>query len=163
MPTELTRGEKFIEFIKNTEYAKAFTGLYEGIPCFNEDELFNYTDVKRWWNEISEKTAEDDQRAKADKGKPKLSRVPSQIIWDIAEVREYAHSKYGDGADEWDQVEAQRYIDAMYRHFLAFVENPCGNDRESGLPHLWHLECNAAFLSVLLYDGLQKDAPAERK
>ena len=44
-------------------------------------------------------------------------------------------------------MEAQRYVDAMFRHLLAFVADPDGRDEESGLPHLWHLECNAAFLS----------------
>ena len=32
-----------------------------------------------------------DQTAKADAGKARLSLVPTQIIWDIAEVREYGN------------------------------------------------------------------------
>lgn len=86
------------------------------------------------------------QEAKADAGKPRLSLVPTQIIYDIARVREYGDKKYG-STDNWKTVEAQRYVDAMFRHLLAFVANPDGRDEESGLPHLWHLECNAAFLS----------------
>ena len=44
------------------------------------------------------------------------------------------------------QLEAQRYRDAMYRHMLAYLDDPKGVDEESGLPHLWHLACNVAFL-----------------
>ena len=36
----------------------------------------------------------DNQTAKADAGKPKLTLVPRQIIYDIAEVREYGNKKY---------------------------------------------------------------------
>lgn len=89
------------------------------------------------------------QEAKADAGKPRLSLVPTQIIYDIARVREYGDKKYG-STDNWKTVEAQRYVDAMYRHFLCFVEDPLSVDEESGLPHLWHLECNAAFLSEMM-------------
>lgn len=116
----------------------------------SETNIFNANLVDK----IIKGPAEDDQRAKADKGKLRLTLVPTQIIWDIAEVREYAHKKYGDGADEWAKVNARRYVEAMYRHFLKFIEDPLGNDEESGLPHLWHIECNAAFLSELYKDAL---------
>jgi hypothetical protein len=89
------------------------------------------------------------QEAKADAGKPGLSLVPIQIFYDIARVREYGDKKYG-STDNWKTVEMQRYVDAMFRHLLAFVADPDGRDEESGLPHLWHLECNAAFLSEMM-------------
>lgn len=83
--------------------------------------------------------------AKADTGKPRISLVPTQIIRDIATVREYGNKKYGD-PNNWRKVEEQRYIDALLRHTLAFWENPNGVDEESGLPHLSHIACNVAFL-----------------
>lgn len=89
------------------------------------------------------------QSIKADSGKPKVSLVPMQIVRDIAVIREYGVNKYGD-AENWRSVEIERYIDALGRHTLAFLENPTGVDEESGYPHLWHLECNAAFLSELM-------------
>lgn len=89
------------------------------------------------------------QEAKSDAGKPRLSLVPPQIIYDIARVREYGNQKYGD-PENWRTVEMERYVDAMFRHLLAFVADPDGRDEESGLPHLWHLECNAAFLSEMM-------------
>lgn len=87
----------------------------------------------------------DDQNAKADAGKPKLSMVPRQIIYDIAGVREYGNKKYGD-PDNWKTVEVQRYRDAAFRHFMSYLDDPQGTDEESGLPHLSHLACNIAFL-----------------
>lgn len=90
--------------------------------------------------------------AKADNGKPKLSLVPSAIIYDIAKVREYGTKKYHD-PENWRQVEPQRYRDAAYRHFLAYIDDPDGVDEESGLPHLAHLACNIAFLCQFKKEG----------
>ena len=85
------------------------------------------------------------QTAKADNGKPRLTLVPRRIIWDIAAIREYGNRKYHD-PENWRQVEPERYRDAAYRHFMAYLDDPGGVDEESGLPHLWHLACNIAFL-----------------
>ena len=90
-----------------------------------------------------------DQTAKADAGKARLSLVPTQIIWDIAEVREYGNRKYGD-PNNWRQVELDRYVDALYRHFLAFLRDQDSRDMESGIPHFKHMACNLAFICELL-------------
>ena len=89
-----------------------------------------------------------DQTAKQDAGKPKLSLVPTQIIRDIAEVREYGNRKYG-SMDNWKNVEKKRYIDAMYRHLLAYIDDPDGTDKESGIRHYKHIACNIAFICEL--------------
>ena len=89
---------------------------------------------------------QDSQSAKADAGKPRLSLVPSELIWDVAAIREYGTAKYGD-PENWRLVETQRFRDAAYRHFLRYLEDPYGVDEESGLPHLWHWLCNGAFLA----------------
>jgi len=86
------------------------------------------------------------QTIKADAGKPRLTLVPPQIIYDIAEVREYGNQKYGD-PENWRQVEPQRYRDAAFRHFLAYLKDPNSTDEESGISHLKHLACNIAFLT----------------
>jgi len=88
-----------------------------------------------------------DQKVKADLGKAKLSLVPTQIIFDIARIREYGNKKYPEGGpDNWKQVEPERYRDAAFRHLLAYIADPHGLDEESGMPHLWHLACNVGFL-----------------
>ena len=89
-----------------------------------------------------------DQSIKADAGKPRLSLVPRKIIWAIARVREYGSMKYA-SSENWKAVDIQRYRDAAYRHFMQYLDNPKGNDLESGLPHLYHLACNVAFLCEL--------------
>ena len=89
-----------------------------------------------------------DQSVKADSGKIRPTLVPSSLIRAVATVREYGTRKYGD-PENWRQVEPQRYRDALYRHLLAYLDDPNGKDEESGLPHLWHLACNAAFLIEL--------------
>lgn len=83
--------------------------------------------------------------AKADSGKPKLTLVPRKILTAIARIREYGCQKYGD-PENWKQVEPQRFRDAAFRHFVAYLDDPSGMDEESSLPHLWHLACNIAFL-----------------
>lgn len=96
------------------------------------------------------------QTAKADAGKPKLTLVPRQIIYDIAEVREYGNKKYGD-PENWKTVEIERYRDAAFRHFMAYLDNPQGVDEESGIEHLKHLACNIAFLC-----GMEEEARYKR-
>ena len=91
---------------------------------------------------------ETNQSIKADAGKPQLTLVPRQILFDIARVREYGTKKYGD-PENWKKVEIQRYRDAAFRNFMAYLDEPNGTDAESGLSHLSHLACNIAFLCEL--------------
>jgi len=88
------------------------------------------------------------QDIKADNGKPRVTLVPLQIIRDIARVREFGLQKYKE-KESWKSVEPERYRDALLRHCMLYIENPFGLDEESGLPHLWHLACNVAFLCEL--------------
>lgn len=85
-----------------------------------------------------------DQSAKADKGKLELSLVNPELVKAVAEVRMYGTEKYGD-SENWRKVKPKRYVDALYRHLLAYIE---GNevDEESGLSHLAHMACNISFL-----------------
>ena len=82
--------------------------------------------------------------AKSDAGKPRPTLVPVSLIEAVTAIREYGCRKYHD-PENWRRVEPQRYRDALYRHWLAYLKGEkC--DQESGLPHLWHMACNAAFL-----------------
>lgn len=122
----------------------------------HDQDAFN-EEFAKWQNEMGIKPdknklpwQESDQKAKADAGKPRLSLVPSAIVYAIARIREYGNSKYPEGGkNNWKRVEVDRYRDAAYRHMLAYIDDPTGVDRESGLPHLWHLACNVAFLCEL--------------
>ena len=90
------------------------------------------------------------QTIKADAGKPRLTLVPRRIVYDIAAVREYGINKYGE-KESWRSVEIDRYRDALMRHLFAYLDDPKGVDEESGLPHLWHVACNVAFLAEMEY------------
>lgn len=96
-----------------------------------------------------------DQTAKRDEGKLQLSLVPPQIIRDIAEVRMYGNKKYGD-PENWRTVEMNRYTDALFRHFLAFIEDPFSVDEESGIYHYKHMACNMAFISSMMNDSIEE-------
>lgn len=89
-----------------------------------------------------------DQTIKTDNGKIRPTLVPTEAIRAIAEVREYGVNKYGD-SENWKDVEPERYRDALCRHLLDYLDDPTSIDQESGLPHINHILCNAAFLSVL--------------
>lgn len=117
------------------------------------------------WNKTcdrinAEKIIETDPTNKADAGKARISLVPPQIVFDIAQVREYGNRKYGD-SENWKTVEPERYIDALGRHYFEMIKNPHGKDKESGIENYKHLACNAAFLCEMLKDEEKQDAPWE--
>lgn len=84
---------------------------------------------------------------KSDDGKPVLTLVPRGIIWAISYPRMYGLKKYPEtGEHGWKNLDIDRIRNAAYRHFMLYLDDPEGVDAESGLPHLWHLACNVAFL-----------------
>ena len=93
---------------------------------------------------VPEKNRTEDQNAKADDGKPRPSLVPVSLIEAVTQIREYGCQKYKD-PDNWKKVDPERYKNALYRHWLAYLSGE-KNDKESGRPHLWHMACNIAFL-----------------
>lgn len=93
---------------------------------------------------VTDINAGNKQEAKADSGKPRPTLVPASLVNAVTAVREFGCKKYHD-PDNWRRVEPQRYRDALYRHWLAYLGGEV-NDPESGLPHLHHMACNLAFL-----------------
>ena len=85
---------------------------------------------------------------KFDDNKPRLVLVPPELIEAVGKVRTYGVKKYGDSSS-WKQVEPYRYRAALMRHICRYLKEPDGVDDESGLPHLWHIACNVAFLIAL--------------
>jgi hypothetical protein len=55
--------------------------------------------------------------------------------------------KYDD--DSWQNVEADRYEDALMRHWCEYLKDRTSIDEESGMPHSWHMLTNAAFIVAL--------------
>ena len=56
--------------------------------------------------------------------------------------------------DNWKTVEMRRYVDALLRHAIEFVDNPDSVDSESGIPHYKHMACNMAFICEMMGGGV---------
>lgn len=101
--------------------------------------------------EIIEDEQADTQEAKADSGKPRPSLVHPALIDGVMRIREFGTARYGD-PNNWRKVDADRYHDALLRHILAMWEDWGAVDPDSGMPHLWHVACNIAFLMQYMED-----------
>lgn len=84
---------------------------------------------------------------KHDGGKLRLSLVPAEAIEAIGTVMTHGAEKYG--KDSYKQVDPERYRDALMRHVCKWLKDPHGIDEDSGMPHIWHIITNAAFLCEL--------------
>ena len=137
-----------VEFYEINPHAFASLMGYE-VVYEPGDDASPIEDVAKAFSEIGKEANMDklDQQAKADQGKPCPSLVPVSLIEAVTAIRMYGSQKYGD-PENWRKVEPQRYREALYRHWLAYLKGE-KYDQESGLPHLWHLACNAAFLIEL--------------
>lgn len=86
---------------------------------------------------------------KADKGKPQLNLVPLEILEPLARVREFAVKKYGkEGIEAWREISDERLLAALLRHLVAYQKDTSAVDKESGLPAIYHVAINAAFLAI---------------
>lgn len=93
---------------------------------------------------------------KHDGGKPRLDLVPPELIEAVGTVMTHGAEKYGEAS--YRNVEPKRYRSALMRHICKWLKEPHGKDEDSGLPHLWHIACNVAFLLELD----KEDKPEER-
>ena len=73
----------------------------------------------------------------------------------------YGTDKYHD-PENWKRVEKERYMDAAFRHFLSYLDDPTGVDEESGLSHLAHLATNVAFLCEMEAEPKNETQPEEQ-
>ena len=88
------------------------------------------------------------QNAKADGGKVEITLAPMDMVETAAVVRMFGNAKYPQGgADNWKQVDVERFRNALFRHLFKYLREPYGIDHESGLPHWYHVTCNVAFIT----------------
>lgn len=80
---------------------------------------------------------------KYDVGKPRWDLVPMGELEEVVKVMTFGAAKYADNG--WKAVDKERYIAALMRHVVAYQ---CGEkfDRDSGLAHMAHIQCNALFI-----------------
>ena len=83
---------------------------------------------------------------KFDAGKLRYSLIPPEATAALAEVLTFGARKYA--PNSWQTVPnaPERYLDALMRHLEAYRSGDL-IDSESNLPHVYHLLCNAAFLT----------------
>lgn len=88
---------------------------------------------------------------KYDNGKLRYDLIPPEVIEALATVLTYGSDKYGD--NNWQGLEDanRRYYAALMRHVESWRKGE-EQDQESGLKHLSHVLCNAAFLLYLNKD-----------
>lgn len=83
---------------------------------------------------------------KHDTGKDRWDLVQWDIITETVKVLTYGANKYGAG--NWKSVEQSRYVAALFRHIIAFL-NGEEKDSETELSHLAHAMCNLMFIYEL--------------
>lgn len=153
----MTTKEKYKEWVQDKSCLVCATSWDGGIHCDVGPKCKNgkywkqmpYDDfavhvLRRENHQLEEAMKERAQAVKADGGKVRPCLVPPSLILAVAKIREYGCQKYND-PENWRQVEPERYWNALYRHLLALLDGE-RTDKESGLPHLWHIACNVAFL-----------------
>jgi len=88
-------------------------------------------------------------------GKIRLSLVPPSLHRYVGAVMTYGALKYAD--HNWRKgFPWSSLIDSLERHILSFKSGE-DLDSESGLPHIAHIACNAAFLVEHYDQKLGKD------
>jgi hypothetical protein len=81
---------------------------------------------------------------KYDQHKPEIGLISSRAIEEEAKVMTFGKTKYG--ANNWRKgLLWSRCINALLRHTLAYNTGET-NDPETGLSHMAHVRCCAAFL-----------------
>ena len=89
---------------------------------------------------------------KYDQSKTRMDLVPLSVMESLGKILTMGAQKYGENTwqnlpDYW-----KRYKAALLRHLTAIDKGEL-IDPESGLPHIDHVLCNAAFLSWGYHHG----------
>lgn len=84
---------------------------------------------------------------KNDAGKPKISLIPQEALWGMAQALTYGSNKYG-MYNFKEGIAYTRLADAAYRHLSAFM-NGEDIDEESGNNHLFHAMASLAMLTYM--------------
>lgn len=82
---------------------------------------------------------------KDDAGKLFYELIPTETMKGLAQILTFGANKYT--RNGWQTVPdaRERYTGALMRHFEAYRAGEI-LDPESGLPHIYHVICNASFL-----------------
>jgi hypothetical protein len=83
---------------------------------------------------------------KNDGGKPAISLIPPEVLFELGKVLEFGAQKYA--ARNWEKgLNYDRVFSALQRHLWSWWDPTQPDvDDETGLSHLSHALCNLAFL-----------------
>jgi len=96
---------------------------------------------------------------KSDQGKRRMDLIPPEAMEALADVLTMGAAKYD--ARNWEKGFAWgRSVAALLRHLFAWMRGE-NKDPESGLSHLAHVLCNAAFLVTFEVRGIGTDDRAK--
>lgn len=89
---------------------------------------------------------------KNDAGKVRMDLVPLEVVERIGKILTFGAEKYGE--NNWQNIPDfwKRYKAALLRHLTAIDKGEL-IDPESGLPHIDHVLCNAAFMDWGFHHG----------
>lgn len=79
---------------------------------------------------------------------PRYDLVPNELMLAVAQVRGYHSAAYGD-PNRWKGIKPAKLRTAALEHLLAYLQDQNATDETSGLPRLWHIACDVAFLLAL--------------
>ena len=85
------------------------------------------------------------QDIKSDAGKLCMELIPTSAYKSLGTILTYGAKKYK--PNSWQQVEKERYVGALLRHFTEYLDDPQSVDEESGYKHIEHVFSNAMFLN----------------
>lgn len=130
--------------------------MSDGYSDFMHFEVIK--DVEQYRKIIGEEKKQEEGGKRDNEGKTRLSLIPPASMEQMAKVLEFGASKYGD--HNWraagPNLSLLKIVDSLKRHLLSF-EKGQDVDEESGLSHIGHILCNAAFLAQLQEDGTLED------
>lgn len=88
-------------------------------------------------------------------GKPRWGLVPQSSLIPMVRVLEFGANKYGN--KNWQKgLPVMEICESLKRHLDAFMEGE-DNDKESGISHIGHIQCNAMFLQWMVENKPQLD------
>lgn len=92
---------------------------------------------------------------KNDKGKPRISLIPKEALWGMADAFTYGAKKYGDHNFRGG-IEYTRLADACMRHLTAFISGEDLDD-ESGNCHIDHALASLGMLKFMMSHRKEMD------
>lgn len=92
---------------------------------------------------------------KHDEGKPRISLIPKEALWEMGKAFGYGENKYGT-FNYKNGINYTRLADAAMRHLTQFIDGQ-NDDEESGHNHLGHALASLAMLVDMYYNHPELD------